>query len=104
MNLKKRNGKWSTAKITTWAICVSSVIVACQQAWPYAVKAIRPWAETPDKVDSLNVKVDMIMERLGMNSQPKPPVNPYLPPKLIGDAKTENMPLASRGGIEPKQN
>jgi len=103
----KKNGKWSVAKITAWAICLTSVIVACQQTWPYFVKAIRPWAETPDKVDmvnnkvdALNTKVDMIANRLGLDSSPKPPANPYLPPKLMGEVKSENMPLASQASTE----
>lgn len=89
MSLKKRNGKWSIARLTTLAVFVTSMIVAGQKTWPYVISAVRPWVETPDKVDmvnskvdALNVKVDQIAERLGMNVQPKPPENPFLPPKL----------------------
>lgn len=100
---KKRKGKWIIAWITSIAGLISAVVIALQCSWPYIVKGIRPWAETPDKVDALNTKMDMVMERLGMNNPPKSPENPYLPPKLksvMSDPFPTNTPSMAQGSIE----
>lgn len=87
-------------KLTTVAVCITSIIIASQTSWPYFLKAVRPWAETPMKVDALNAKVDLIMKRLGMNEAPKPPENPYLPPRLQGAWGTNYAPAVAQGDIE----
>lgn len=103
MSLKKRNGKWSMARLTTVAVFATSMIVAGQKTWPYVVQGVRPWAETPDKVekisnnvDVLTKKVDMIANRLGMDTDPKPMANPYLPPRMQSEWAPTNRPTVAQ--------